>query len=95
MGDKGRGLRGCSEKAWEDFLFSTLNCCPFTCALTIGCVPLHGCFSNNKKTDLTICCNCFIFRPRMGPSDWVEKKGKGEKGAGYEYGSVLPTPSLS
>lgn len=64
------------------------------CALTIGYVPLHGCFLTIKRLTLQDVVTASSAGLRMGPSNRVEK-GKGEKCVGYENGSLLPSPSLS
>lgn len=62
--------------------------------VTVGCVPLHGCFLTIKGLTWQDIVAASSAGRGMGLFDWVEKR-EGKEGVGCEWGFALLSPSLS
>lgn len=81
------------RKNWEGSVFQPYLLLFHLCTDCRIC-SLAWMFSNNKRTDLTRCCNCFICRPRDGPFQPGRKKGKERTGCGMWIGVCCHHPPL-
>ena len=85
VGDEGRDLRDYNEEIWESFLFST-RMLLFDLCTDCGICCLHECFLTIKGLTWQDVVTASSAGPRMGPSDWVEKKTRERKGCGIWIG---------